>query len=307
MARVARETKGHWPSLEQGEEQDTLATLHRWTQVVGKVRLALHPPLNHWWGAALYVTPRGLTTASIPYGYRVFQMDFDFIDHELRIAANDGSVRSVALRPKSVATFYGEVMAALDDLGLPVRIWTTPVEIPDPVPFEQDEQNAGYNPEYAHRLWGALVQADRVLNIFRCRFVGKVSPVHFFWGSFDLAVTRFSGRQAPQHPGAPWVADFVTREAYSHEVSSAGFWPGNAEQAPSFYAYAYPEPAGFRESEIRPASASFSNNLGEFVLPYRVLYDAANPDEVLLDFLQTTYEAAADHGGWDRKALERPL
>jgi hypothetical protein len=305
MAEIdLRSTKPAWPPLEVGEGRATFATLHRWTQIVGKIRLAQSPKVNHWWGTTLYVTPRGLTTTSMPYGNRAFQIDFDFIDHELRVATNDGATRSIELRPKSVATFYREVMAALESVGLPVHIWTMPVEIPDPVPFERDEQNASYDPEQAHRLWELLVQADRVMNVFRCRYVGKVSPVHFFWGGFDLAVTRFSGRRAPEHPGMPWMADSVTREAYSHEVSSAGFWLGTAEQPPVFYSYAYPEPAGFSSAAVRPESAFYSPELGEFFLPYDALHGAEDADELLLDFLQSTYEAAADYGDWDRAALE---
>jgi hypothetical protein len=295
-----------WPSLPPEAWRDTYATLHMWTQVIGKVRLALAPRINHWWQVPLYVTSRGFTTSPIPYGTRTFQIDFDFLGHELRIETSAGDRRALALAPRSVADFYRETMAALRSLGIEVSIWTTPVEVQDPVPFEQDRAHAAYDPEYAQRFWRILVQADRVFKEFRSRFLGKVSPVHFFWGSFDLAVTRFSGRPAPAHPGAPNVADVVTREAYSHEVSSCGFWPGGGGvDTPVFYAYAYPEPEGFRAYPIRPGEAHYSSELGEFLLPYHAVRAAAAPDEVLLAFLQSTYEAAADLGEWDRAALER--
>ena len=295
-----------WPSLPLDAWQNTYATLHMWTQVVGKIRLALAPKINHWWQVPLYVTSRGLTTSPIPYGTRTFQVDFDFRDHRLCIETSDGDRRSFALVPRSVAAFYQETMAALRSLDLEVTIWTTPVEVPDPVPFEQDDEHAAYDPEYAQRFWRILVQADRVFTQFRSRFLGKVSPVHFFWGSFDLAVTRFSGRPAPRHPGAPSVADFVTREAYSHEVSSCGFWPGGGGiDAPVFYAYAYPEPDGFAEYPIQPREAYYSQDLREFLLPYDVVRTADTPDDVLLAFLQSAYEAAANLGKWDRAALER--
>ena len=295
-----------WPSLPLDAWQNTYATLHMWTQVVGKIRLALAPKINHWWQVPLYVTSRGLTTSPIPYGTRTFQVDFDFRDHRLCIETSDGDRRSFALVPRSVAAFYQETMAALRSLDLEVTIWTTPVEVPDPVPFEQDDEHAAYDPEYAQRFWRILVQADRVFTQFRSRFLGKVSPVHFFWGSFDLAVTRFSGRPAPRHPGAPSVADFVTREAYSHEVSSCGFWPGGGGiDAPVFYAYAYPGPDGFAEYPIQPREAYYSQDLREFLLPYDVVRTADTPDDVLLAFLQSAYEAAANLGKWDRAALER--
>jgi hypothetical protein len=294
-----------WPSVPLEAWDSTRATLHMWTQIVGKIRLALAPPINHWWHIPLYVTCRGLTTSPIPYGSRTFQIDFDFIDHRLSIATSDGGREAFALEPRSVADFYAEIMGRLRSLGLETRIWTMPVEIPDPIPFEDDHTHAAYDAAFANRFWRALVQADRVLTAFRGRFRGKVSPVHFFWGSFDLAVTRFSGRPAPLHPGAPNVADYVTREAYSHEVSSCGFWPGGPGMPePAFYAYAYPTPDGFARAAAGPDGAFFNEALGEFVLPYRIVQRAADPDEVLLQFLQSTYDAAADLGGWDRNALE---
>lgn len=296
-----------WPGLAYDEWKDTYATLHMWTQVVGKVRFALTPWINHSWHVTLYVTARGLTTSPIPYDTRTFQMDFDFVDHRLVIQTNDGAVRALELRPRTVADFYREVMAALNELGLAVHIHTTPNEVAEAVPFEQDRAHAAYDAERARRFWRILVQADRVFKTFRARFIGKCSPVHFFWGSFDLAVTRFSGRPAPPHPGGvPHLPDAVTREAYSHEVSSCGFWPGGGPIAyPAFYSYAYPEPAGFADAPVRPAGAFYSRDLREFVLPYDEVRNAAWPDEALLEFLQSTYEAAADLGRWDRSALER--
>jgi Family of unknown function (DUF5996) len=297
---------GGWPSLPFNEWRETCATLHMWTQVVGKVRLALAPRVNHWWQVPLYLSARGLTTSPVPYGERTFQVDFDFQEHRLLIETSDGGSREMRLAPRTVADFYGEFMSSLRSLGLEVKIWTTPVEVANPVPFEKDEAHASYQPEYANRFWRALVQADRVLQKFRSRFLGKCSPVHFFWGSFDLAVTRFSGRPAPPHPGTPGVADSITREAYSHEVSSAGFWPGgDALPEPIFYAYAYPEPEGFKEFAVRPAGAYYNADFREFVLPYEAVRGAADRDGALLDFLQTTYEAAAETGRWDRAALER--
>src|SRR5579871_1075697 len=303
--RSTKSASDGWPRLPVGMGQDTYATLHRWMQIIGKIRLAQYPMVNHWWGVTLYVTTRGLTTLPMPYGTRSFQIDFDFIDHLLRITTNDGSTRSIALVPRSVADFYGEVMAALASLDLRVRIWPMPVEIPDPVRFDLDTEHCSYKAEDAQRLWQALVQANRVMAAFRAGFLGKVSPVHFFWGSFDLAVTRFSGRAAPPHPSTPWVADSITREAYSHEVSSCGFWPGTADQEAVFYSYAYPEPAGYRDAPVHPQAASFSREMGEFLLPYHAVQDAANPDDMLLQFLQSTYEAAAACGHWDRGNLER--
>ncbi|HEY7068428.1 MAG TPA: DUF5996 family protein [Chloroflexota bacterium] len=294
-----------WPALPLAAWQDTYATLHRWTQVVGKIRLALSPPVNHWWHTALYVTARGLTTSPIPHGDRTFEIEFDFVDHQLRVPTSDGASWALPLGPRSVADFYQEVMATLAALDLPVRIWPVPAEMPGAARLDQDTEHAAYDPEYAHRHWRVLVQTDRVLKIFRGRFIGKVSPVHFFWGGFDMAVTRFSGRRAPVHPSTPGVADVITHEGYSHEVSSAGFWPGGEGlPEPIYYAYAYPEPAGFGDAPV-PAEASYNPTLGEFVLPYAAVRQAPDPDALLLDFLQATCEAAADRGGWDRAALER--
>lgn len=299
-------TANPWPALPLAEWKDTYDTLHLWTQIVGKIRLALTPLENHWWNTTLYVTPRGLTTSIMPYNGRQLQINFDFIDHVLLIETADGSTKTIALRPRSVADFYQETMTALGSLGMPVTIWTTPVEIPDRTPFEEDQKHATYDPEYAQRLWRILAQAARVLTEFRCRFTGKASPVHFFWGAFDLAVTRFSGRTAPSHPGAPNMARFVAVEAYSHEVSSCGFWPGGGPvDEPVFYAYAYPEPPGFKDSPIQPQEAYYQEGMREFLLPYDVVSTAKSPDEVLLSFLQSTYEAAATRAKWDRRALER--
>ena len=296
-----------WPSLPLEAWQDTCATLHMWTQIVGKVRLARSPWLNHSWHVTLYVTARGLTTSPIPHGARVFQIDFDFIDHRVIVQASDGRGGGFALRPQSVATFYASLMAELASLGLPVDIHRVPNEVADPIPFDADDVHRAYDPEYANRFWRVLVQVDRVFKEFRARFAGKCSPVHFFWGAPDLAVTRFSGRRAPEHPGGvPHLPDWVTREAYSDEVSSAGFWPGGGPiPYPAFYSYAYPEPPGFTAASVRPAAAFYSNDLHEFVLPYDAVREAASPDETLLDFLQTTYAAAADLAKWDRGSLER--
>lgn len=297
-----------WPSLSVASWQDTYTTLHMWTQVVGKIRLALAPHVNHWWQVPLYVTTRGLTTSPMPYGTRLVQIDFDFHTHSLHIQTTDGDERFVALKPRSVADFYAETMDALHSLGVDVSIWTTPVEIPDPIPFEQDTEHAAYDPEAVEQCWRLLVQCHRVFSEFRSRFTGKVSPVHFFWGSFDLAVTRFSGRPAPLHPGAPNIPDTVTREAYSHEVSSCGFWPGGGEvAAPVFYAYAYGEPEGFGSYSVQPAEAFYSQEMREFFLPLEAVRTSVTPDETLLAFLQSTYEAAAVLGQWDRETLERDV
>jgi hypothetical protein len=295
-----------WPELPFGAWKDTLATLHMWTQVVGKIRLAQTPWLNHSWHAALYVTARGLSTSPIPHDARIFEIEFDFIDHVLVVRASDGQTRTMALRPRSVADFHRELFGHLDALGLPVRIHGRPNEVPDPIPFASDETHASYDAGYAQRFWRALLQADRVLKQFRTGFIGKSSPVHFFWGSFDLAATRFSGAPAPQHPGGvPNCPDWVTREAYSHEVSSCGFWPGNeALPFPLFYAYAWPEPPGFRSAAVRPRQAYYEPAFGEFVLPYEAVRQAPSPDAALLEFAQSTYEAAADLGKWNRAALE---
>jgi hypothetical protein len=296
-----------WPALAYDDWKSTQATLHLWTQIIGKVRLTQTPWMNHSWHSTLYVTARGLTTSPIPQGSRIFEIDFDFIDHQVLIRTGEGAVETLKLAPRSVADFYGELFARLQALGLDVKIHTTPNEIPDPIPFERDETHATYEPEAARRFFGALSQADRVFKAFRSHFIGKCSPVHFFWGSFDLAVTRFSGRPAPPHPGGvPHLPDWVAREAYSHEVISCGFWPGgDPVPYPVFYAYAYPEPAGFRSAALTPAGARYNPDLGEFLLPYEEIRQAASPDEMLMSFLQSSYEAAADRAGWDRPALER--
>jgi Family of unknown function (DUF5996) len=290
-----------WPPLLLAAWQDTYDTLHMWIQIIGKVRTELTPLTNHWWNSTLYVTARGLTTSPIPYGVRTFEMRFDFIDHTLVIESSDGGVELLPLVPRSVADFYHAILAALRTLGIDVTISTMPQEVAHPIPFDQDTVHASYDAEQAHRFWCILVQVDRLFKLFRARFIGKASPVHFFWGSFDLAVTRFSGRRAPERPGA----DLVTREAYSHEEISAGFWPGTGEQEAAFYAYAAPEPAGFKEAVIRPSAASYDATLGEFLLNYADVRIADDPDAMVLDFLQSTYEAAADRAGWDRAALER--
>jgi hypothetical protein len=278
-----------------------------WSQVVGKIRMTQTPWINHSWHVTLYVTARGLTTSPIPYGTKLFQIDFDFIDHRLVIQSHEGARCTVELRPRSVADFYLEVIGTLKQLGFEVYIHTLPNEVPDRIPFERDDRHASYDAEYANRFWRILLQTDRVFKTFRARFIGKCSPVHFFWGSFDLAVTRFSGRPAPPHPGGvPHLPDAVAREAYSHEVSSCGFWPGSGPVAyPAFYSYAYPAPPGFGEATVRPGAAMYSSELGEFLLPYEEVRTAARPDDVLLEFLQSTYEAAANLGCWDRAALER--
>jgi hypothetical protein len=288
------------------EWKDTYDTLHRWTQIIGKIRLALTPPVNHWWNSTLYVTPRGLTTFSMYYNGLLLQIDFDFISHLLLIITADNPTKTIALRPCSVADFYQEILAALRSLGIHVTIWTTPVEVPDRTPFEQDKKHKSYDPEYVQRFWRILAQASRVLSEFRSQFIGKVSPVQFFWGAFDLAVTRFSGRTAPSHHGAPDVARFVMVESYSHEVSSCGFWPGGGTvNEPVFYAYSYPEPHGFKEYPIQPKEAYYYAEMGEFLLPYDVVRAANSPDEILLAFLQSTYEAAATCAKWNRDAMER--
>jgi hypothetical protein len=291
-----------WPELPLAAWQDTYATLHMWTQIVGKVRLALSPLVNHWWEVALYVNARGLTTSAIPYGDGIFEVQFDFIEHELVIQTSWGASKTMELEPRSVAEFYAEFMSALRSLGIEVKIWTLPCEVPNPVRFERDTQHASYDREYAHRFWQVLVLCDSVFKEFRARFIGKDSPVHFFWGSFDFCVTRFSGRRAPERPGA----DPVTREAYSHEVISAGLWPGGGEvKGAAFYAYAAPEPAGFAEQKVKPAAAFYHPGMKEFLLMYDDVRLAASPREALLSFLQSTYEAGANLAKWDRKELER--
>ncbi|HBL57596.1 MAG TPA: hypothetical protein DDZ80_03280 [Cyanobacteria bacterium UBA8803] len=295
-----------WPSLPLEAWQDTYATLHMWTQIIGKIRFAQTPWINHSWHIPLYVTAWGLTTSTIPYGGRVFQIDFDFIDHGLLIQTSEGTRRTIALYPRSVANFYHSVMETLEALDIHITINTKPNEVPDSIRFEQDETHAAYDADYANRFWRVLLQSDRVFREFRSHFCGKVSPVHFFWGSFDLAVTRFSGRSAPEHPGGvPNLPDAVAKEAYSQEVSSAGFWPGAGLSYPAFYSYAYPEPDGFKQAAIRPDGAFYSQELGEFILPYEAVRQAESPDQMLLAFLQSTYDAAASLGNWDQGALKQ--
>ncbi len=298
-----------WPALPLEAWSETCLTLHLWTQIVGKIRLSQSPWVNHGWSVTLYVTPRGLTTSPIPYGTRVFQIDFDFLDHRLLVQTSDGGTGALDLRPQSVASFYRQLWKELSRLDLHVRISASPNEVQDPIPFEKDERHSSYDPEYANRFWRVLLQADRVFKRFRARFTGKCSPVHFFWGAPDLAVTRFSGRPAPEHPGGvPHLPDAVAREAYSQEVSSCGFWPGGGAVAfSSFYSYAYPAPPGFAASPVKPAAAFYSQPLGEFLLPYDAVRQAESPDDVLLEFLQSTYEAAANLARWDRDALERKI
>lgn len=290
-----------WPALPLNEWQDTYATLHMWTQIVGKVRLALTPHLNHWWEVPLYVNAVGLTTSVIPYQGEAFEIEFDFLHHNLLIRTSRGADQRVPLRPRSVADFYREFMAALHSAGIQVKIWPMPVEIPNPIRFDQDTQHASYDPEYANRLWRILVAIEKVFLEFRCRFVGKCSPVHFFWGSFDLAVTRFSGRRAPERPDA----DPITRDAYSHEVISAGWWPGSGPiQAPAFYAYAAPEPQGFSVARVAPAKAFYHQEMREFLLMYDDVRTSPSPASTLLEFLQSTYEAGANLANWNRAELE---
>jgi hypothetical protein len=299
-----------WPELPYAAWKDTRDTLHLWTQIVGKIRLALTPWRNHSWHVTLYVTPRGLTTSPIPHSGGSFSIDFDFIDHVLWMRTSDGRVRQMMLRPMPVAEFYAGLMAALGELGIVVRINRMPNEIPDAVPFDQDRVHSAYDPDYANRFWRVLLASHDVMAHFRTAFLGKVSPVHFFWGSFDLAVTRFSGRTAPRHPGGvPNLPDQVAQEAYSHEVSSAGFWPGGGGpvEYAAFYSYAYPAPEGFSAARVRPAQAMWSNELGEFLLAYDAVRTAQDPDATLMEFLQSTYEAAADLGKWNRAALECAL
>lgn len=301
------EPSATWPALPYADWRDTCATLHLWLQIIGKISLAQCPWVNHSWHVALHVTARGLATRLMPHGATSFQIDFDFIEHRLLIFVSDGGATSLPLEPQTTAAFYRKVQQALQSLGIPVAIHTTPNELPDPIPFEQDEVHRSYDPEYANRYWRVLVQASRVFEDFRSRFTGKCSPVHYFWGSADLAVTRFSGRAAPAHPGGvPHLPDWVTREAYSQEVSSCGFWAGG-DQYPHavFYSYAYPAPPGFAGAEVRPSVAHYSDEMKEFVLPYEDMRQCESADAALLEFLQTTYEAAATLGKWDRKTLER--
>ena len=297
-----------WPELILEDWQDTLATVHLWTQIVGKIRMKLTPLVNHWWNVPLYVSARGMTTSPMPYGDRIFEIEFDFIDHKLRIACNDGALTTLELRPQTVADFYQELMSALHALGIDVKIWTTPVEVPSPfsavreaIPFEKDQVHKSYDADYVNRFWHALVSIDAVFKDFRARFLGKVSPVHFWWGSFDHAVTRFSGRPAPPREGA----DKITVEAYSHEVISHGFWPGGNGFQAAFYAYAAPEPAGFGDSKVKPDGAFYSKDVNEFFLPYDAVRQSSSPEDALMDFCQSTYEAGANLAKWDREALER--
>ena len=299
-----------WPPLPLAEWEDTLATLHRWAQMVGKTRLALAPMENHWWNVTLYLTARGLGTSPMPYDGRELDIEFDFVDHRLVARTSEGETRALELRPRSVADFYADYLELLRSLGVRAHIWRRPVETVDTIPFDEDRQHASYDPEAAARCWRILVQTDRLLKEFRGRFLGKSSPSHFFWGSFDLACTRFSGRPAPPHPGGiPNLADSVTRESYSHECISAGWWPG-ASSSPIaeavFYAYAYPEPPGCPEARIRPGGASYHPVMKEWILPYESVRTADDPDDTLREFLESTYDAAASLGRWDRDALERP-
>ena len=302
-----RRGQGPWPRLPLGEWRDTQSTLHRWVQIVGKTRLALAPPVNHWWHVALYLTARGLSTSPMPSGSRTVEVELDFVDHNLLVRTGDGSTRAMALVPRSVADFYREYRALLDTLGVQARLWPVPAEMADRLPFPEDQEHRSYDPEYAARCWKVLAQGARVLQQFRGRFLGKCSPVHFFWGGFDLACTRFSGRPAPPHPGGiPNLPDRITREAYSHECISAGWWPGDPRfPEPGFYSYSYPQPAGFSQARVRPAEAYYHQELGEFILPYEAVRTSNRPDELLLQFFQSTYEAGAELGGWDRRALER--
>jgi len=302
MTHAAGDRPESWPSLPFSSWKDTYATLHMWTQIVGKVRLRLTPLVNHWWNVPLYVTARGLTTARIPYGEKAFELRFDFLQHQLVLETNDGLVKTLALEPRSVAEFYQEFMELLRSAKIEVKIWRMPMEIPDPIPFDQDRVHASYDRASVEKFWRILLSVDTVFNEFRARFIGKSSPVHFFWGSFDLAVTRFSGRRAPERPGA----DVITREAYSHEVSSVGFWPGGGNlQGAAFYSYAAPEPQGFKDERSRPDVAYYDRQLGEFLLMYDEVRKAESPTACLLEFCQSTYQAAATLGKWDRRALER--
>ncbi|MBZ5576778.1 MAG: DUF5996 family protein [Acidobacteriia bacterium] len=287
----------NWPELPLAAWKETYATLHMWTQIVGKVRLALSPPINHWWHATFYVSARGLTTSPIPYGPGIFEVEFDLVGHQVSIRVSDGQTKSIALYPRSVADFYREFLRTLASLGIEVKIWPMPVEVPEPIRFDQDEQHAAYDAEYANRFWRILTQTDSILKEFRGRFQGKCSPVHFFWGSFDLAVTRFSGRPAPERPGA----DRMTREAYSQECSSAGFWPGGGGvDGAAFYAYTVPEPEGYSTQLVRPAAASYHPGLREYLLMYDEMRRSASPREALLEFLESTYQAGATTGRWDQ-------
>lgn len=302
MLRNVADRPEYWPALPLDSWKDTYATLHMWTQMVGKVRLRLTPLMNHWWNVPLYVTARGLTTSRIPYGQKAFELWFDFIRHQLVLETTDGAVRTVPLAPRSVAEFYEEFMRMLRSAGIEVKIWRMPVEVPNPIPFDRDREHRSYDPKSVERFWRILSSVDSVFNQFKSGFLGKCSPVHFFWGSFDLAVTRFSGRRAPERPGA----DPITREAYSHEVSSVGFWPGGGDvKNAAFYSYMAPEPQGFKDAPVRPNAAHYEKQLGEFLLLYEDVRKAESPTSSLLEFCQSTYEAGASLGDWDREALER--
>ncbi|MFA1540790.1 DUF5996 family protein [Actinomadura monticuli] len=293
-----------WPRLRLADWAETRTTLHMWTQIVGKVRLAHAPLLNHWWQVTLYVSARGLTTSAVPYRDGAFDIEFDFVDHVLRVRSSDGGSRTVALAPKPVADFYAQTMTALDELGIVAPIQASPNEVDPAIPFAEDQDHKSYDPDAAHLFWRQLLQANRVLGEFRSHFVGKVSPVHFFWGAMDLACTRFSGRPAPEHPGgAPNCPDWVMVEGYSGELSSAGFWPGGGEEG-AFYSYAYPEPPGFQDHPVTPPEATYNSEMGEFLLPYEAVATAPAPDRTLTDFFQSTYEAAATRADWDRATLE---
>lgn len=293
-----------WPAIRLADWKDTYASLHLWTQIVGKIRLELTPRVNHWWNVPLYVSPHGLNTSMIPYGDRHFDMEFDFFQHKLIIRTSDPKTASVALAPRSVADFYKEVMSTLRSLGIEVHIWKMPVEIANAIPFDQDTVHAAYDGEYARRLWQILLSVDAVFQVFRSRFVGKSSPVHFFWGSFDLAVSRFSGRRAPERNDPDPVMRKIMQEAYSHEVISAGWWPGSGDTEAAFYCYAAPAAPGFAEQPVHPREASYHSGLGEYLLMYDQVRLAKSPTGALLDFLQSTYEAGATTGNWDRTALE---
>ncbi|WP_189939104.1 DUF5996 family protein [Streptomyces sulfonofaciens] len=296
--------KQAWPRLRVADWSDTRDTLHMWAQIIGKIRLAHAPLINHWWQVTLYVSPRGLTTSAVPYRTGAFDIEFDFVDHQLRIRSSDGGIRQVGLAPKTVARFHEETMRALDELGIEAPIQSHPNEVQTAIPFAEDDRHASYDPAAAHLFWRQLMQADRVMGRFRSRFMGKVSPVHLFWGAMDLACTRFSGRTAPPHPGgAPNCGDWVMVEGYSRELSSCGFWPGGGEEG-AFYAYAYPEPEGFAEYPVTPAEAFYSEANGQFLLPYEAVRTADDPDGALTGFLQTSYEAAAERAHWDRATLE---
>ena len=301
-------TSERWPALPFEEWKDTYATLHRWTQIVGKTRMALTPPLNHWWHATLYVSARGLTTSLIETDALGFEVEFDFVNHVLDIRTSKDTGAQIPLKPQSVADFYNQYAGAMRRLGIPFSIHPTPNEVPDATPFPEDRAHASYDPEYANRLWRILFSAEEVFREFRGRFLGKSSPVHFFWGSFDSAVTRFSGRRAPVFSGAVMnCPSYVMLEAYSHEVSSGGFWPGTVGmlEEPAFYSYCYPEPPGFPKAAVKPSAAYYHDVMHEFVLPYEKMRSLPNPEAALMDFLQSTYEAGANLGGWDRAALER--